>query len=849
MQKCLDAGYHPKSWTKAIAVALKKPGKPDYSNPRAYCLITLLECLGKILKKIMAQRLTFLAGKYDLVPANQFGGWANSSTADALLTFTNDVQCAWNHKLVTSALTFDIKGYFNFVNHNCLLSELRRKHIPLVYVKWVLSFLSNWEVAICVDGKHGSMKHVENGIPQGSPISPILAAFYTTELLEQFKHNTQANHNQNPDKATKVHLLMYVDDGKLYVSSKSLKTNVEKLKEAYNTAEKWLQGTGLSPDYTKRELMHYTRRKNDGSPSITFGDGDGTRHMVKPKTTVRWLGVYFDCKLRFQKHATILAARGENTVSSLTMLANTIRGLSQTHLRHLYLACVSPKILYACPVWWTGHQYQIKPLKKVQRRALSAAFRTTPIEALEIKASIPPIKHQANLHKKQCAIRFNKLSITSPVTQQLPQIWRNGEKPSTPPPLQPRLNNNSATNLSRTTNLLEITKHTCHSHKRINPYLTAPWRRMSTSFGGQVHINPCKPEMKDDEEKHKLIDNHKEKVHKLLDRNNHLIIYSDGSMIKKRGFPQVGAAVVGYHNGEEVFSETMGMGGRAEVYDAEMAGLMMGAKLASRYTRDHPEITQIIFYVDNSAAARAIFDPKPCPGQPYAAKFHHRMTKFLGADKTHTIEVTWCLSHCNRKGNDRADELTKEATQLAWNAPIGTSRAFALCRAKATTQTAWAHKWQRAPCKGKFAIANRIPLSLKPTKHFTELKNQWEVFGCLIQCRTGHAYTGEFRKQFFPKKNVNCECGEPLKTREHIIRSCTQYENHQAKLRDDDHELALPELLGTPKGIAALTEFIKESGAFTFTGEKYTPKELPTFFKEPEPPDIDSEEDNSDAEQ
>jgi len=54
MHKCLEAGYHPKSWRKVIAVALRKPGKPDYSNPRAYHLITLLECLRKILEKIVA---------------------------------------------------------------------------------------------------------------------------------------------------------------------------------------------------------------------------------------------------------------------------------------------------------------------------------------------------------------------------------------------------------------------------------------------------------------------------------------------------------------------------------------------------------------------------------------------------------------------------------------------------------------------------------------------------------------------------------------------------------------------------------------------------------------------------
>jgi len=31
-------------------------------------------------------------------------------------------------------------------------------------------------------------------------------------------------------------------------------------------------------------------------------------------------------------------------------------------------------------------------------------------------------------------------------------------------------------------------------------------------------------------------------------------------------------------------------------------------------------------------------------------------------------------------------------------------------------------------------------------------------------------YTGEFQKQFFLEKSVNCECGETLQTHEHIVR-------------------------------------------------------------------------------
>ena len=102
----------------------------------------------------------------------------------------------------------------------------------------------------------------------------------------------------------------------------------------------------------------------------------------------------------------------------------------------------------------------------------------------------------------------------------------------------------------------------------------------------------------------------------------------------------------------------------------------------------------------------------------------------------------------------------------------------------------------------------RRTLPLNPSQHFTAL-------GPMPYRPSIHR---EFRKQFFPEKSVNCECGKPLQTREHIIRTCARYEGQQGKLR----EVALHELLGTPKGIAALTEFIKDPDAFTFTGEKYT---------------------------
>ena len=50
----LDLGYHPKCWRRATGVILKKPSKPDYSAPKAYRVISLLNCLGKVSERILA---------------------------------------------------------------------------------------------------------------------------------------------------------------------------------------------------------------------------------------------------------------------------------------------------------------------------------------------------------------------------------------------------------------------------------------------------------------------------------------------------------------------------------------------------------------------------------------------------------------------------------------------------------------------------------------------------------------------------------------------------------------------------------------------------------------------------
>jgi hypothetical protein len=52
---CLCIGHHPREWKSAMIAIIPKLGKEDYSLPKSYCPVALLNCLGKLLEKIIVK--------------------------------------------------------------------------------------------------------------------------------------------------------------------------------------------------------------------------------------------------------------------------------------------------------------------------------------------------------------------------------------------------------------------------------------------------------------------------------------------------------------------------------------------------------------------------------------------------------------------------------------------------------------------------------------------------------------------------------------------------------------------------------------------------------------------------
>jgi hypothetical protein len=86
---CLTLGVHP--WNTVTIVVLNKPQKLDYSQPKAYRPISLLECTGKVLEKIVANQINADILKYDILPPTQFGSRPHHNAVDAIATLVHRI--------------------------------------------------------------------------------------------------------------------------------------------------------------------------------------------------------------------------------------------------------------------------------------------------------------------------------------------------------------------------------------------------------------------------------------------------------------------------------------------------------------------------------------------------------------------------------------------------------------------------------------------------------------------------------------------------------------------------------------------------------------------------------------
>ena len=402
---CLTHGIHP--WHTAKVIPVPKPGKPDYGVAAAYRPISLLECCGKLLEKIVASRVLHDASLHPILPSHQFGSRSHHCAVDAAFAVVHTAQLAIKQKLVCSLLLFDIQGFFDNIHVERLVHLFAIFGFPPSLCDWLRSFLSDRQVCIQVNSYLSDAAPLSHGIPQGSPISPILSAIYTAPLL--------LSSQQTPGRD----IYMYVDDGAIVVTGRTRRHAATLAAQGLEHVTGWLARNGLriAPDKTEFLSFAPSRWSHDlfGAPFANLDLRTPFSEFSVPVShTVRYLGVFLDDKLSWKPHIATLATRTRSTILTLGVLGNSIRGISYANWRRVFHSIIIPTLTYGAALWYTGTAQKglTGPLQVAQNEAIRkmcGVFRTTPTDPLHHVANILPITYRLKVARDQFVHRIRSL--------------------------------------------------------------------------------------------------------------------------------------------------------------------------------------------------------------------------------------------------------------------------------------------------------------------------------------------------------------------------------------------------------------------------------------------------------
>ena len=95
-------------------------------------------------------------------------------------------------------------------------------------VRWVDSFLSDRRAMLVIDGRTGETRSIQAGLPQGSPISPILFILSVSEMFQWLE-----------DRHPRLQAISFVDDVGLAIECHNLADGTMQLEAIATDAIQW----------------------------------------------------------------------------------------------------------------------------------------------------------------------------------------------------------------------------------------------------------------------------------------------------------------------------------------------------------------------------------------------------------------------------------------------------------------------------------------------------------------------------------------------------------------------------------------------------------------------------------
>lgn len=739
--KCLELSHFPACWKKAEVAMIPKvgPGK-DLSSVRSWRPIALLSCISKGFERILAKRLAWTALTHNILSSQHAGALPKRSAMDLVASLTHDLETALQKGKCATLVTLDVQGAFDALLPNRLLRRMQIQGWPLHTIRLVKSFLKGRKVRVRLEDCKTIFYDVECGTPQGSPLSPVIYMLYLAELLQQ---NSEYRFG-------------YADDIALYRVSDTLDQNVELLQQDVRAVLEWGDENKIFFAPEKMEMIHLHTGRTTASPTLQVRENLAIIPITTaPKSgqqpALRWLGMWFDRKLRFRRHVAERATKARHVAQHIRSLARTKDGPPASSLRKAVVTCVLSSALYGSEAWYAGrtkpaltgardkksstkiggHLTLIQSAITLAARGVLPAWKTTPITTLLRDSGLPSAEVALEDARSRFALRTQTVDKRHPLADRIntASSSRSNARPRT-------------TRLQRSAALIP---------EAPRPVLRSP------------HYTPgCRTDPTLGKEKDDAAAEFKA-WQKTLPQSD-VLIFSDGSEQWKEGKHSVGYGFAIYQNGRKVSDGLGTIHEQSHVFDAEVIGAWKGlqATLRNPALRAH----KIWMCIDSTSVIRCL---RANAAESSQWAFHNCQDAFQTAD----IRVKWSPGHTGIGGNEEADALADIAANPDHPRPCSDplSQQPTVCGIRSV-----ANKMKRDAAQQWWSTAEpklsrryrkwELPYAIKCPP---ELGLPRATLHRLLALRTGHGDFSWYHTKFkHEDAKLDCSCGSP-KTPEHLV--------------------------------------------------------------------------------
>ena len=117
---CLELGHWPNHFKKSTTIVIPKPNKSSYNSLKFFRPIVLLNTIGKLIEKVIGERLQFQVISNNFIHQSQLEGLKFKSTTDVSIALTHFICTEWTRNMSTGTLAFNITQFFLSLNHHLL---------------------------------------------------------------------------------------------------------------------------------------------------------------------------------------------------------------------------------------------------------------------------------------------------------------------------------------------------------------------------------------------------------------------------------------------------------------------------------------------------------------------------------------------------------------------------------------------------------------------------------------------------------------------------------------------------------------------------------------------------------